>query len=784
MSTFPPRFLDSPPTASHWLLREPGTVVGHPPNKNKRPLTAVVPPGSPPSPSPSPSPTWLMPAARRSFRRSLFFLLSAFVICLCVVVYPSLIKPHLSKVFRFTSSSSYAYHNIVCNHSQVPTTIRDGEYFAFADGAKYDNVYLPIHIDANKNNGPMFTQFPSLEPLAVPLTCLDDLVAHGRPCTPSTPESTRKLDVVWTYVNGTDGLHEAAYRYNLKHEQTLHPKAYFPPANAKAFRQYDELRHSVRSVLQNFRSSARELFVVTSDFPYPGCDDGREWRLGQIPAWLVNRDDLAAGSVPRTWRDGETPLSVVHHSNIFGPLQNKSIFNSLAIESRLGHIEGVSEHFVYMNDDVFLNTEMSTYDFYTEGPIFRMQSDLLVGGYGTMHGEWVALQHSNQFLDGRFGVRKRPYLAHIAKTLSKSFLREIWAIWGEELATTSSHPFRSLTHIDPDSSTTFLVTHYVVERWREILLWSFFVASVGGDNDEWTAEHTTRAWSLLGGAPGENVTEVERGVRSTLENLKSTLFDAPDAPKNGSTELVYSSFDGYPYAWLRKAGFRRFPNFTHPVPELPTRSHPALTCRIDLQQCLYPPSNLTLSATEVFKHVAFRVPECGDCIIDALVNRTGTQGLSAFLPSPTRSPPRKSRLFAQTESITRLPLSKQWEWTDFTLANVQFGNLTVRQWVVQAIYRYRFMIGLSFSNLFLFPQLVAETIRPAGNTPSAFYQLETVSSTTRVLGMLKALEKSNSNKPSIICVNDDVTLRPNMVGDLFKDWMGSKWGTKAQWETD
>lgn len=101
-------------------------------------------------------------------------------------------------------------------------------------------------------------------------------------------------------------------------------------------------------------------------------------------------------------------------------------------------------------------------------------------------------------------------------------------------------------------------------------------------------------------------------------------------------------------------------------------------------------------------------------VLSALVTRSGETGLSALLPDPSRRfPTRLARGAAslpkrgpqrataaeaaggESNLVARLPVAKSWEAADFTLRGVaaQLGSASVRQWVLQAIYRYRFAIG-------------------------------------------------------------------------------------------
>ena len=93
---------------------------------------------------------------------------------------------------------------------------------------------------------------------------------------------------------------------------------------------HDELRHSMRSVLANFRPYTNRFHLLTSDFDYPEEDTNRSsfphpgpgyWRLGLQPQWLDT-----GGNEATEWRDGDVHLSLTHHAHFFEPY-NRSVFN-------------------------------------------------------------------------------------------------------------------------------------------------------------------------------------------------------------------------------------------------------------------------------------------------------------------------------------------------------------------------------------------------------------------------------------------------------------------------
>ncbi|KAG8514076.1 N-acetylglucosamine-1-phosphotransferase subunits alpha/beta, partial [Galemys pyrenaicus] len=100
------------------------------------------------------------------------------------------------------------------------------------------------------------------------------------------------------------------------------------------FEDNEELRYSLRSI-ERHAPWVRNIFIVTN---------------GQIPSWL-NLDN------PR--------VTIVTHQDIFQNLSHLPTFSSPAIESHIHRIEGLSQKFIYLNDDVMFGKDVWPDDFYS-----------------------------------------------------------------------------------------------------------------------------------------------------------------------------------------------------------------------------------------------------------------------------------------------------------------------------------------------------------------------------------------------------------------------------------
>ena len=87
--------------------------------------------------------------------------------------------------------------------------------------------------------------------------------------------------------------------------------------------------------------------------------------IEKFAPWILKVFIVTNGQVP-DWLDANHPkVQIIPHELIF---PNKSVlptFSSSAIEMNLHRIPGLSEHFIYFNDDVFLGQPVYPYDFYT-----------------------------------------------------------------------------------------------------------------------------------------------------------------------------------------------------------------------------------------------------------------------------------------------------------------------------------------------------------------------------------------------------------------------------------
>ncbi|MFD9728795.1 stealth family protein [Streptomyces sp. NPDC059072] len=240
------------------------------------------------------------------------------------------------------------------------------------------------------------------------------------PYAAALPEDVRfPIDVVYTWVDGNDlawQRRKQEVQFGGYHEES---------ANAARFISRDELRYSLRA-LEQHAPWVRHIYLVTDR---------------QRPHWLDENN-------PR--------ITVVDHSEIFDDPRALPTFNSHAIESRLHHIEGLSEHFLYFNDDMFLGRPVTPQDFFLSNGSTRLfWSPSQVPQRDVNHADRpvdAAGKNNRTLIEQRFGPTIVQKLRHAPYPLRRSVLYEIEAEFADWHRATTMSRFRSATDISIPSS--------------------------------------------------------------------------------------------------------------------------------------------------------------------------------------------------------------------------------------------------------------------------------------------------------------------------------------------
>lgn len=247
---------------------------------------------------------------------------------------------------------------------------------------------------------------------------------RDRPAMPDALDVTFGVDAVYTWVDGDDLRWQGA----RKEARTRVASQVLPTADDRGrFTSHDELRYSLRS-LEYFAPWIRRVHLVTA---------------GQTPKWLNASDER---------------LNVVDHRDLFANPTDLPTFNSHAIEAQLHNIRGLTEHFIYMNDDVFLGRPLSPSKFFTPSgqPKFFPSENVIRASAEEELPVDVAARNNRAIIEGQFGKTISRKFKHAPHAQRRSTLESIGREHAEAVARTTSAKFRSETDLSIPSS----LAHY------------------------------------------------------------------------------------------------------------------------------------------------------------------------------------------------------------------------------------------------------------------------------------------------------------------------------------
>lgn len=185
--------------------------------------------------------------------------------------------------------------------------------------------------------------------------------------------------------------------------------------------QFDELKYSLRSVLKNI-PWIRHIFIVTNN---------------QRPSWLKNH----------------SKITIIDHTEII-PSKFLPTFSSCCIELFITQIPGLSEKFLYANDDMFFYRTLKPSDFFDDDgkPLVWLSKDeqgltileateILEDAdrkdwMKTVVRAWVKFQHARQ--------KQIPFYtpAHSVDAYTRTYFTKIIETY-PELLHLNTHPFRT-----------------------------------------------------------------------------------------------------------------------------------------------------------------------------------------------------------------------------------------------------------------------------------------------------------------------------------------------------
>lgn len=222
-----------------------------------------------------------------------------------------------------------------------------------------------------------------------------------------------KIDLVYLWVDGNDPEWQAKRRAALGNAESK------SSANCEGrYANHDELRYSLRSI-DRYAPWINKIFIVTDS---------------QVPQWL----------------NTENPkVRIVDHKEILPP-ECLPCFNSSVIEHFIADIPGLSEHFIFSNDDMLLNRPTTPEDFFTPAglPIVRLKKrhfrkiwiylkeNLLHARSGLYNHK---LDHSASMIEQTFGKYYQGKPHHNIDAFLVSHFKKIRGLYMDEINKTLTH---------------------------------------------------------------------------------------------------------------------------------------------------------------------------------------------------------------------------------------------------------------------------------------------------------------------------------------------------------
>ena len=325
------------------------------------------------------------------------------------------------------------------------------------------------------------------------------------------------VDFVVTWVDGND----EAWREEKRRCEARVSAVESLDKGSERYRNWDLFFYWFRAVEQ-YAPWVNKVYLVT---------------CGHVPAWLERENEK---------------LVVVKHSD-FIPAECLPTFNSLAIELNLHRIKGLSEHFVYFNDDTILTNHVRPEDFFQDGKplvcssaayvlnspdngVFNHQLFSAVGLMNAYDWQKVIEKAPSKWFYYRYGAKLRyswnaykhkyltgVYYTHMPQAFRKSTFEKVWRNHAEQLSATCSHQFRTPMDVShqvvslqeiADGSYVPMARHHYGRIWTDI----------GTDKDLFAADIRRHRDKIVCVHDNHNITaegfeEVRKTVAQAFEDI-------------------------------------------------------------------------------------------------------------------------------------------------------------------------------------------------------------------------------------------------------------------------
>lgn len=324
---------------------------------------------------------------------------------------------------------------------------------------------------------------------------------------------TKVIDFVVTWVDGND---EKWRLKKAKYDGSINTSKYSMNSE-KAYREWGTFKYWFRGV-EKFAPWVNKVYLVTDN---------------QKPDWLnINSDKLV----------------LIDHKEIINN-EFLPVFSANPIESNIHRIPGLSEHFVFFNDDMYLTAPVSPDDFFSDEGLPKYNTALApitTERYGTGHFQMndmgiitsyftrKEILKNGQFFSPKQGIkqivktllyRNTKFIcgfweSHLPYPLLKSTFELVWEKESDALNKTSSNRFR-----DPSDTNVWLFKYWQIASGKyavgDVNLGSIFYLE-NADNKLWDTI-VSKKFKMMCINDGYNIQNEELVMNNFINALNSLL---------------------------------------------------------------------------------------------------------------------------------------------------------------------------------------------------------------------------------------------------------------------
>lgn len=324
---------------------------------------------------------------------------------------------------------------------------------------------------------------------------------------------TKVIDFVVTWVDGND---EKWRLKKAKYDGSINTSKYSMNSE-KAYREWGTFKYWFRGV-EKFAPWVNKVYLVTDN---------------QKPDWLnINSDKLV----------------LIDHKEIINN-EFLPVFSANPIENNIHRIPGLSEHFVFFNDDMYLTAPVSPDDFFSDEGLPKYNTALApitTERYGTGHFQMndmgiitsyftrKEILKNGQFFSPKQGIkqivktllyRNTKFIcgfweSHLPYPLLKSTFELVWEKESDALNKTSSNRFR-----DPSDTNVWLFKYWQIASGKyavgDVNLGSIFYLE-NADNKLWDTI-VSKKFKMMCINDGYNIQNEELVMNNFINALNSLL---------------------------------------------------------------------------------------------------------------------------------------------------------------------------------------------------------------------------------------------------------------------